>query len=441
MILKTITTKHHSLSQVKTILLKGWYSGILFIGFAAALISCENHRNPKMVKMAAYIDSINTEFGKDLTYDTLKLAEINRLIAVSDSINYPEGEINLAITASNIYMSYFKNEQALKMLIKSQETMSKVDDKELEALINFHFGKLNRMIKNFDLAMDYFLNAVELSLAAKDSALYSKLLTNIGNLHLEKGPMERAKENFMKAIEIDQVTGNLENLIMNYHQMSVFYHRTGDMDSAQIYLDRVFQLSKESDNQLLFVYYLANSAAVSINNNDLDAGEIASRDALQKLDSVNQNILARKIKSIIYANFGVIYQRRENFDKSITYFNLALEDSLNTIEPLYRIDFVYNIYKNYRQLKDHEMEHKYLDRYIALRNWYDKALADQNLMAIELKYNYGQLQKEHEHQRSRMRFILIISGLIIGFGVFVLILLNQKQRIKIRNTLLTQLEI
>jgi tetratricopeptide (TPR) repeat protein len=250
---------------------KGWYSSIFFLGFMATLISCESHRNPEMVKMASYIDSINVEFGKDLTYDSLKMAEINRLIEVSDSINYPEGIINLAVTASNIYMSYFKNEQALEMLIKSQQTMSRVDDKGLEALINFHFGKLNRMIKNFDIALDYFLNAVELSLIAKDSSLYSKSLTNIGNLHLEKGPLERAKDNFIKAIEIDQLTGNYENLIMNYHQMSVFYHRKGEMDSAQIYLDRVLQLSKESDNQLLFVYYLANSAAVNINNNEFGA--------------------------------------------------------------------------------------------------------------------------------------------------------------------------
>jgi tetratricopeptide (TPR) repeat protein len=438
MMVKRAAYKHIFFIMCVAISKKGGHAGLFFLVFMATMISCESHRNPEMVKMETYIDSINTKFGKDLTYDSLKLAEISRLIGVSDSINYPKGVITLAVTASRIFMSNFKNAEALEMLNLAQQNLEKTDDTGLEALVNFYFGKLNFRINNSDIAMEYFLKAADLFLKAGDSAFYSKALTDIGNLHLEKGTLNRARDYFKEAIEIDQQTGNLENLIVNYHQMSVYYHRKNDMDSAKIYLDRVFQLSKESKNQLLFAYYLANRASININNDNLDEGEKLSFDALHLLDSASPGISPGQTRSTIYANLGILYEKRQNYDESIKYFSLALEDSLYNIVPELRIEFIYRLYKIYRQLGDHQLAYQTLDRYVKLRNMNDRAIADQNLLAMELKYNYKQLKKEHEHKQQRMRLILIISGLILGFGIFVLILLNQKQRIKIRNNLLTK---
>jgi tetratricopeptide (TPR) repeat protein len=419
---------------MNTFMVGGSMHTFFFAGFLLFLFSCDHNPTPREKVVMKRIDSLNNAFGEDLTYDSLKLSTISKLIDRSDSIGYIKGVINLSITASRIYMANFRNEKALEMLNKAQDALDETDDRDLAPKVNFYFGKLNFRVRNSDIALDFYLKAVEQSREARDSALYSKILTDIGNLYLEKGPLDKAKEYFEKAIEIDQQTGNLENLIVNYHQMSVYYHRNGDMDSAKIYLDRVMQMSKKSKNQLLFVYYYANLAGVSINNNDLDAGEKISLEALHLLDSVNPNISGNYIRSIIYANLGIIYQQRENFDESIKYFNLALKDSLHNTVPEYRIDFVYRLYKIYRQLQNHELAHKYLDRYINLRNLNDIAIADQNLMAMEMKYNFKQLQKEHEHKQNRLRLIFIASILLFGMGLLVLVLLIQKQRIKIRNS-------
>jgi tetratricopeptide (TPR) repeat protein len=410
----------------------------IVMGVLLMLVSCEQRLSPPEKVIRVQIDSLNVEFGKDLTYDSLKLTEIFRLIEVSDSVNYPEGVITLAVTASRIFMSNFKNAEALEMLSLAQQNLEITEDPGLEALVNFYFGKLNFRINNSDIALEYFLKAADLFLKSGDSVFYSKALTDIGNLHLDKGPLDRAKDYFEQAIEIDKKIYHLENLIVNYHQLSVYHHRKGDMDSAKNYLDRVFQLSKESKNQLLFAYYLANKASIIINNDNLDEGEKISFDALHLLDSASPGISPGQTRSIIYANLGILYEKRQNYDESIKYFNLALIDSLYNIVPELRIEFVYRLYKIYRQLGDHQLAYQTLDRYIKLRNMNDRAIADQNLLAMELKYNYKQLKKEHEHKQQRMKLILIISGLIVGFGVFVLILLNQKQRIKIRNNLLTK---
>lgn len=414
------------------------FIGFYFIGITLFFASCVNHKHLDHTGLKTEIDSLNIEFSKDLTYDSLKLLEINRLIGVSDSINYPKGVIELAVTASRIYMSNFKNAEALAFLNLSQQTLKKVDDPCLEALVNFYFGKFNFRINNSDIALNHYLKAADQSLAAGDSSLYSKSLMNIGNLYIEKGALDKGRDYLRKAIEVDLQTANPENLSVNYHQMSVYHLRKGEMDSAKIYLDHELQLNKESKNTLLYAYNLGNLASFNINNGDLEEGELNSLEALRLLDSINPNLSSRSTKSIIYANLGILNQRRENYAESIRYFNQALEDSLYNFLPEFRIELYHRLYQLHRQIQNHELSHQYLDKYLKLRDLNDHVIAKQNLMTMELKYNYQQLQKEHEHKQQRMRLILIISGLIVGFGIFSLILLNQKQRVKIRNNLLTK---
>jgi len=409
-----------------------------FVGMMLMLVSCFNQQDEKNASLKSEIDSLNAEFGKDLTYDSLKLAEINRLIEVSDSINYQSGVINLAITSSRIYMSNFENAEALEMLNMAEQNLKKTDDPGLEALVNFYFGKFNFRINNSDIALDHYLKAADQSLAAGDSSFYSKSLMNIGNLYLEKGAFERGREYFSKAIEIDKKTGNFDNLSVNYHQMSVYHLRKGQMDSTKIYLDHELKLNKESKNKLLYIYNLGNLASFNINNGDLEEGEKNSLDALWLLDSINPHLTSRSTKAILHANLGILNQKRGNYAESIKYFNLALEDSLYNILPEFRIELYHRLYLLHRQIQNHELSHQYLDRYLNLRHLNDSVVANQNLIAMEMKYNFKQLQIEHEHKQHRLRLILIISGLIVGFGVFVLILLNQKQRIKIRNNILAK---
>lgn len=438
MILKRDTIIWFFLRYDTLICKNGCIRVFILYGLIALLLSCDTQQSTDEKNIIKNVDSLNIEFGKDLTFDSSKLAEINRLIRVSDSINYKPGIINLAITSSRIYMSNFKNEDALEMLNKSQEVLKKVDDPGLEALVNYYFGKFNFRINNSDLALDHFLKASDQSLSAGDSSLYSKSLMNIGNLYLEKGAFERGRDYFRKAIEIDKKSGNFDNLSVNYHQMSVYHLRKGQMDSAKIYLDHELKLNKESKNNLLYIYNLGNLASFNINNGDLEEGEKNSLEAFRLLDSIIPHLSSRSTKAILNANLGILNQKRGNYTEAIKYFNLALEDSLYNILPEFRTELFHRLYLLHRQIKNHELSHKYLDRYLNLRHLNDSVQADQNLIAMEMKYNFKQLQREHEHKQHRLRLILIITGLIVGFGIFSLILLNQKQRIKIRNNLLTK---
>jgi len=410
-----------------------WFIGFCFVGIVLVFASCDHQKHLEHADLKSEIDSLNIEFGKDLTYDSLKLAEISRLIEVSDSVNYPQGVINLAITASRIFMSYFKNAEALEMLNLAQQNLKKADDPGLEALVNFYFGKFNFRISNSDIALDHYLKAADQSLAAGDSSLYSKSLMNIGNLYIEKGALDRGRDYLSKAIEVDQQTGNLENLSVNYHQMGVYHLKKGEMDSAKFYLDYELKMNKESNNILLYIYNLSNLASLQIENNELDKGESNSLEALRLLDSIGGLMPPTFSRSVIHANLGVLNKKRGDFEKALYYFKMANQDITFKFVPELSIKLLFDLYEIHKEMGNHALSHSYLGQYLQLRDKNDKAVADQNLLAMEMRYNFNRLQQEHEHERRRIKLVLYSTMALLGMGLFALVMFVQRQRIKIKN--------
>ncbi len=438
MILKRKTIEYTFAGKCRALVCSGLTCIVLFLGLVMTFTACKNHQKPEIEKLKTYIDSINTEFSKDLTYDSLKITEIQRLIAVSDSINYPEGEINLAVTASRIYMSNFQNVKALRMLETANKALEQVRRPDMEALVKFYFGKFNFRINNSDAALDFFLKSMEKSLEAADTAMYSKSLINIGNLYLERGNLSKAKEYFDKSLSINRVRNDFNDLSIDYHHMSVYYLRKSELDSAKFYLDKELEMNKESNNPMLYIYNLSNLASFQIENGDFDQAERNSLEALRLLDSISPFSPPTYSRSVVHANLGVLNQKKGNLDLALNHFNIANQDTAFKFVPEFRIKLLFDLYKIHKELGNHQAAHSFLDQYLQLRDINDKAVADQNLLAMEMRYNFRQLQQEHEHKQHRMRMLFYGSLIILGMGLFALFMFIQKQRIKIKNEQLSK---
>jgi len=413
-------------------------NGFYFLVLTLIIVSCLNQQSVENHKLKIEIDSLNIVYGKDLTYDTLKLAGIDSLMKVCDSIHYPDGEINLAITSSRIYMSNNKNTDALAMLNLAQQRLKETDNPLLEASVNFYLGKFNFRINNSDAALDYFLKSSQISLEAADSAMYVKTLINIGNLYLERGNLSKAKEYFNKSLSINRKRNNFDDLSIDYHHLSVYYLRKSELDSAKYYLDKELEMNKESNNTMLYIYNLNNLASFQIENGEYDAGERNSLEALRLLDSISPFSPPTYSRSVVHANLGVLNQKKGNLDMALHHFNIANQDTAFKFVPEFRIKLLFDLYKIHKEMGNHDSSHAILEQYLLLRDINEKAVADQNLLAMEMRYNFRQLQQEHEHKQRRMRLLFYGSLVILGMGLFTLIIFIQKQRIKIKNEQLSK---
>lgn len=418
-------------------LLKTW-----LITFFSMLVlfhfSCTNERAKEKTKTESYIDSLNIEFSKDLTFDSLKLAEINRLIKMSDSINYSAGKINMAITAARIYYFNFQNKEALEMLNIANMAMLKTGDKRLEALVTLYFGHFNMRISNLDVALEFYLKAMQLSLEAMDSTIYAKSLTSIGSLYMESGYLDKAREYFDQSIIINKMIHDDENLSIDYHRMSLNHLKKAEMDSARYYLETELKISKSSKNILLYIYNLNNMASFQIRSGMYDLGEQYSLEALRLMDSIIPYISPTSAKSVIHANLGLVYQNKGDYHLALNHFDLAYADSLYNTDPSYRLDLLFQLYQTHKYLKNSQTADFFLEKYFRQRDFVDTEKAKQNLLDMEMRYNFNQIQNESEQKQYRIRLLFYSVSVVLILGILTLVMFLQKQRIKIKNVKLNR---
>ncbi len=395
--------------------------------------SCKTDRSHAQKQQEHFIDSVNMEFGREIKFDSLKMSELKRWIRFSDSIGYPKGVAELAISGSKIYMLDFQTSQAMEMLETARIAMEKTNDPRLAALVNFYFGYFNARINNVDAAIQFYLNASQLSLDAGDSAMYAQTLMQTGNLYLGRGLLPKARDYIGKSMSVNRLRGDQAALSIDHHLMGLYHLKKGELDSAYHFLETELKQSRESGNRMLYIYNLNNMASFNINNGELDEGERNCLEALRLLDSIGPSFSPTSSKSVVFANLGLLNAGRKNYQEAARYFNLAYADSLYNTEPGFRIELLYQLFTTHRNLGDHSRAWRFQDQYLNLRDMKEKTDAEQNLLNLEAQYNFKKLQHDHEQKQQRLRLLLIAALIIIVLGSLIVILSFQKLRIKKKN--------
>lgn len=395
--------------------------------------SCKTDRSHAQKQQEHFIDSVNMEFGREIKFDSLKMSELKRWIRYSDSIGYPKGVAELAISASKIYMLDFQTSQAMEMLETARIAMEKTNDPGLAALVSFYYGYFNRRINNTDAAIQFWLKALQLSLEAGDSAMYAQTLMQTGSLYLHKGLFVKAREYIGKSMSVNKQRRDQASLSIDYHLFSLYHSKKGEMDSARYYLETALKQCSESGNRILYIYNLNNLASFNIEKEDLDEGEYNCLEALRLFDSIGHSIPPTSAKSVVFANLGLLNAKRKNYKEAVRYYTLAYADSLYNTDPDYRIDLLYHLFTSHRNLGNHSLAWHFHDQYLSLRDLKDKKAVEQNLLNLEAQYNFKKLQHDHEQKQQRLRLLLIAALIIIVLGSLIVILSFQKLRIKKKN--------
>lgn len=397
--------------------------------------SCHQQEDSIRPAKEAQIDSLNNELLRRSYVDPKNLDLVRRLLSSSDSMGYIKGFVESSILGFMIYYQDYKYPEALRMLEDAYKRIDIKKDPVLSARIDYYLGEFQFRINNKDLAFVYFQKSIDILKLANDTDKLKKNYMAIGNLFLEKQNWPLARKYLWAAYSMNLKSKVSASLAWSCLYLGAYYTHAQKKDSAELFYTKANQISKKINNSKLITYSLNNFASFNIDNGEYDVAEKKLREALKICDSVQEMPM---LIPFIYLNLGVIHNKRTQY----SYANAFLKKALFLAESggnLYvRIRANEELYLCSKELKNYQDAFQFIERYHILKDSSDRKNNIQNLAALEMKYNYVNLLKAQEVKEQRNKLLFAGALIVFVFFIILLILLNQKQRIKVKNFKLQQ---
>ncbi|MCK4346865.1 MAG: tetratricopeptide repeat protein, partial [Bacteroidales bacterium] len=259
--------------------------------------------------------------------------------------------------------------------------------------------------------------------------LYSNFLNRKGYFLLIKNELDRARECYLESVRIREKLEIIDYpLSYAYNNLGYIYKETGDITQAEKYLKKTLEIRERILNpgDLRLASPLSNLGAVLTT--------LARYDEAEQFLEYAKNIYIREYgenhyAGRVYNNLGIIYNRRGDYLKALSYYERAIQLSIE-IPDIYK-KVIINAYNNlgstYQKMKDYE---KALDWYVKSMEFssiYVPGNLAQSYIHIGNTYmylgNYEQAEKYFQqaiHETAQMDGDThsILASVYLNFGWF-----------------------
>ncbi|GAB4320675.1 MAG: hypothetical protein Kow00127_12910 [Bacteroidales bacterium] len=356
-----------------------------------ALQSAKELNDPKKIaeayKLLGNIHLYQGDYRQVLNLYDSSLREFTK---ANDSFGLSRIWNNLGI----IYHNLGDYEQALNFHLKSLESKIELGDSTGIANSYNNIGSIYLDLEEYSRSYDYFLRALEISEALGQKSTVASILNNLGVISQEVGDQEKAIDYFLRSLKIGQEAGAHRGIGDNYHNLGKSYYLMGNYLKALEYYNKAIE-----------VYELLG---VSTSN------------------TLN--------------NIAQTYIDLEEYDKALSYLNLALRNALENgqlrivRDCYYNFSTVYalkgwyrNAYESYQSFHMYDdslsdMLHSSKIEEITAKNELEKQREEYEKTQILLE------KKEAQLQRRNLIFYgsLLLLAILFVFMVIVLRLLRLR---------------
>lgn len=387
------------------------------------------------------LNALKDKQGKDRV-------EILHQIVLDQWLNYPAKA-----------MQY--GEEALQLSTEINDSLMISKSLRLIAGVYYYKG-------DYDQSLDYNRRAFDMAVHLKDSSLINNGYNNIGLLYYNLGSYQTALEYLLRARDIKLKIGEIYGMATTLNNIGLVFDRLEDYEEARRYFGQAYDEAtgiNKSDDQL---YALNNIGITYIKENNLDAALDHFRRGLKLSEEIaNINWGAVSLRGI-----GEVKLKRGDLDSAYYYFKESLKNS-ESIDDKKGISEAYYLLSKYALAKERakeaiqyldlghakakqlqirqqqlsnlklyssiyalqgnsELEIKYLNEYIELRDSLFADVVSRNLNLIPLKLKEEEDRLRLAEQQAEIRNQLITNQLftfIIIITVpllFVMIILLRK---------------
>tara|TARA_B100002019_G_scaffold293427_1_gene320934 strand:+ start:756 stop:2459 length:1704 start_codon:yes stop_codon:yes gene_type:complete len=281
-------------------------------------------------------------------------------------------------------------------------------------------GEILLYMELYSSALEYFNSALRIKGAIKDPNLAITnlkqppwILVNIGNIYFQKRNLIKAKEKFLEAKELFELTKEFDltdaqnGLNTTISNLGLIYGAEGDYDKQEELFYKVYQSRKSIGKAEDILYSLMQLMSVKIfkeeilsAKNKLDEIVEFYENAKINEDDLSTSLLTRNF-GYAYAIFGAYYQSEKEYEKAIEYI-------LHSREILKNFPVEINILGSrlsecYLAIGETDKAKK-----IALKNLNFKNISDK-----EKRFNYKVLEKIYKKTQNQEALLSIKDSLIL----------------------------
>lgn len=343
-------------------------------------------------------------------------AEVRALIMIGSNLN----RLNRLKEAIEI------GEQIIEKASKNDMQLEVADGRTIMAVAYAQVG-------DFDNSSKLYFENLKLYEKQNEKKLLGSTLGNIGADFFRQQSYEKALEYINKALMIAKETNNLPLITDQYNNLAGIYQiRDRNLPKALHYYFEALKVARKINDFEQQGINIINIGRLYQEMKRPDSAFLYLNQSLVLFQKVNNPALIADS----YIALGNYYYSLKNFTdgKELATKALHIGEEHKMNQTIYwASDLLYNIC-----LKEKDTLEAY--KYLVIRTQkIDSLNALQNkkeLFKLEFQYNQEKIAKEQKMRQQKNYFLLgfIILGLLSG--LFVTILFNSRQKIKIKNTIL-----
>lgn len=397
-------------------------------------------------------------------------SKIDSLHHALDRVNNQQEEIQTLRLLGNGYLNnnpekaLFYSEKAYQLAIQtsySDETyhcsllMSEITSKQSE----------------FEKALDYAFAADKIAKESRDPMREGQVKILLANIHLAFSDLDNALELFYKSLRIFENIENSRGISTALNGIGIVYHDQGNLEKAQEYFERCYDMSKERGDDVALEAAICNLASCFFKD---DMYNKSIRYYLEALELNREHSGSKFWECTILSNLGDSYQKSGALDIAYEYFlrAKALANHLNDYEqitacknnladyhfhignydscnyyvlqsydmaekyhfPNYKMEAAQLLHQSYAKQNDSDKAYEYAIIYSQLKDDYNLEETIRKTTQLELQYKVEKdLQLREIDFQKKKAFQIILGIIFLSIFIIVIVLLIARHRMAIKN--------
>ena len=361
----------------------------------------------------------------------------NKGILLSRKLKYREGEM----MSLNALGNYFENKsdfsKALETYDQALVIAKKNNSNKGFATIYNNIGMIYIKQGKYDIALDLMIKALEAEEKLQNNKGIAQSYNNIGVIYYYQQNLKKSTEYFEKSLAQEEKIGDKEAVIQAINNLGAIYDYMGENEKALNQYKKALKINTDSNNKREISTNLLNIA--------LSYYKLKNHPESKKY--YNQSINLRKqlgdynALAIAYLNYGDLLKENKQNIEAEKYYKTAIQIAEKNDLKEIKKNIFGSLAELYASEKKFELSNEYLKKQILVKDSIFDSEKTKAIAETEIKYQTEKKEKDlavaknnllkEEIKTKRKNILLIISLIIISFGIIISFLIYRT--LKLRN--------